>query len=426
MLLICNISFCVNSYAQNLSSIFYYNVDDYISITNDSISPSYKEFAQGVYLSKCGQYKESKQRFQNAMNLHNYFAANNYAVINCIDGSFELPEDSIVSILTECSHHNIERSSTVLNRIHPRHEKVETEADNGNIVSQTRKGRFYEHHNNYDSSLFSYKRAIRTLLKGSELSDEIQLTDKGKEYNWFTDFSSVDIKHADANLKGLYFYIKGDKLKGKHLLEKSCKQGNRETVKNLAVILQLEQKYEEAIKLIKDYTLDTDPEFQLYIGDIIHDGQCYPLSSMIPYYEKSAEQGNDVARYNMAVCYLKGLCVNRDSLKAQRYLQEIKQDTCGSYLLLDKIKYPEIEVVSDTQVVKSREYKAICLFNKGNYASAIRAFQEILSNDKTNMYANYYLSQVYESGCGVPQDKRKAIEYITSIQFIRALPLWWR
>lgn len=422
---------CQNLSTQNLSPAYFYNVDDYVVITQDSTSESYKQFAKGVSLSYCGMYKESKRRFSDASMFNNFYALNNWSVVHCFDVSEGITLDSLTTLFSVCFEKGyLKSSSCLINIIGDRNKrdsiKIEA-AKKGNVFAQAQMGFKYERMKDYDSCFYWYKKVIDSRLKDIHLDDDVLLTQKGTVINWMTNFSSNTINKVGDNYKGLYYYIKGKRARGINILQKEAKRGNIESIKNLAVLYMFNKNYNEAINLLRDYaSTDSNGEINLYIGNAIHRGQFFPVSEMISHYEKSASLGNDNAKYNLAICFLKGLYVKKDTAIALGLLSEIKESSDKVYLLKDRILFPDLNSVKETNSYSSLEYQAISYYNREEYGKAIKAFEKILLLNDASIYANYYMGLCYEYGTGVSLDKEKALNFYEKVAFPKEVHIMMR
>ncbi|MBR6103490.1 MAG: sel1 repeat family protein [Paludibacteraceae bacterium] len=412
-------------FSQNLGRVYCYNVDEYVSKTNDSTSESYEKFALGVSFSYSKKYKEAVCEYRKAIAQGNLHALNNYAVV-CGSIMGIIDTDTMRSIFTRCANNGVLKSySGLINlTVEPSERDLLKKAasQKGNTVAQSKLAFSYKRRKLYDSAFFWYKRVIEERVKEVDIEDEMQLTYNGLQINWLTDFSCFNMRYENKNLKGLYYYIRGNKSRGKRLLTKSIRN-NKESAKNLAIIYDMEGKYCHAIDILKNYMMESDDIRYLYIANIIHKNQHYPVSEMITYYKLAAGLGNDVAKYNLAVCYLKGLYVPKDTLKAKEYLYSIKERKREAMILIDRLTAPNVTNVVDLNSVQSDEFKSICLYNCGKYTEAIDAFKKILQTCQSSIYANYYMGLCYEKGYGTQIDKDKALEFYHKAGFPSDLPI---
>jgi len=180
------------------------------------------------------------------------------------------------------------------------------------------------------------------------------------------------------------------------------------------------------------------PAADYQLGKIYYEGNgvTQDYKKAVEYLKKAVATNAD-SRWLLGLCYLKGQGVEQDYYRATQWLGEagnshvkefnalLKEDNEGQfsqYLLGLKEYYVNknydqaldcFKKVSKAKVAEGETMTGIVLANKNydkrNLKKAIKVLEKASAKSPV---ANYYLSSMYESGTGVNQDKKKALELL--------------
>lgn len=145
------------------------------------------------------------------------------------------------------------------------------------------------------------------------------------------------------------------------------------------------------------------------------------------YYHMAAEQGNDIGKFNLGICYLNGLGTEPNIEQGKYWLGQIQEDssineTAKNILRycfnkrqasfewpwgIFSIRYRVLSEDERSELTRYREDK--------NYIDEINFYKKIIqdstSSSSRKAFSYNNMGYLYENGLGVPQDHAKAFEY---------------
>ena len=151
------------------------------------------------------------------------------------------------------------------------------------------------------------------------------------------------------------------------------------------------------------------------------------------YYRMAAEQGNDVGKFNLGICYLNGLGTEPNIEQGKYWLGQIQEDSSINETAKNILSYCFNErqtfssVSSDKYIRMYNRFSAILELSENesdeltryqkdkNYIGEIDFYKKTIRDStvspshKAFSYNN--MGYLYENGLGVPQDHAKAFEY---------------
>lgn len=151
------------------------------------------------------------------------------------------------------------------------------------------------------------------------------------------------------------------------------------------------------------------------------------------YYRMAAEQGNDVGKFNLGICYLNGLGTEPNIEQGKYWLGQIQEDSFINETAKNILSYCFNErqtfssVSSDKYIRMYNRFSAILELSENesdeltryqkdkNYIGEIDFYKKTIRDStvspshKAFSYNN--MGYLYENGLGVPQDHAKAFEY---------------
>lgn len=152
------------------------------------------------------------------------------------------------------------------------------------------------------------------------------------------------------------------------------------------------------------------------------------------YYRMAAEQGNDVGKFNLGICYLTGLGTEPNIEQGKYWLGQIQEKDSSinetaknilSYCFNERQAFSSVfssiyiqigNMLSTTLEPSKNESDELTRYQKDkNYIGEINSYKKIIqgrafpSSHKAFSYNN--MGYLYENGLGVPQDHAKAFEY---------------
>ena len=153
----------------------------------------------------------------------------------------------------------------------------------------------------------------------------------------------------------------------------------------------------------------------------------------LEYYRMAAEQGNDVGKFNLGICYLNGLGTEPNIEQGKYWLGQIQEDSSINETAKNILSYCFNErqtfssVSSDKYIRMYNRFSAILELSENesdeltryqkdkNYIGEIDFYKKTIRDStvspshKAFSYNN--MGYLYENGLGVPQDHAKAFEY---------------
>ena len=164
-------------------------------------------------------------------------------------------------------------------------------------------------------------------------------------------------------------------------------------------------------------------------GDYVSADPCKAFE----YYHMAAEQGNDVGKFNLGICYLTGLGTEPNIEQGKYWLGQIQEDSSINETAKNILSYCFNErqtfssVSSDKYIRMYNRFSAILELSENesdeltryqkdkNYIGEIDFYKKTIRDStvspshKAFSYNN--MGYLYENGLGVPQDHAKAFEY---------------
>lgn len=135
------------------------------------------------------------------------------------------------------------------------------------------------------------------------------------------------------------------------------------------------------------------------------------------YYHMAAEQGNDIGKFNLGICYLTGLGTEPNIEQGKYWLSQVE-----SYPINERA-----EGILTHCFNERRDFRSILLpknerndfdrcWKDENYIEEIALYKKLMQRDRgtINEYKAFSynnMGYLYENGLGVPQDHTKAFEY---------------
>ena len=140
-------------------------------------------------------------------------------------------------------------------------------------------------------------------------------------------------------------------------------------------------------------------------GDYVSADPCKAFE----YYHMAAEQGNDVGKFNLGICYLTGLGTEPNIEQGKYWLGQIQEDSSINETAKNILSYCFNERQACSYV-----FSLLDTSKDKNYIGEINSYKKIIysifsSSHKAFSYNN--MGYLYENGLGVPQDHAKAFEY---------------
>lgn len=145
-------------------------------------------------------------------------------------------------------------------------------------------------------------------------------------------------------------------------------------------------------------------------GDYVSADPCKAFE----YYHMAAEQGNDVGKFNLGICYLNGLGTEPNIEQGKYWLSQVE-----SYPINERA-----EGILTRCFNERRDFRSIMLpknerndfdrcWKDENYIEEIALYKKLMQKDYNEHKAFSYnnMGYLYENGLGVPQDHTKAFEY---------------
>lgn len=143
------------------------------------------------------------------------------------------------------------------------------------------------------------------------------------------------------------------------------------------------------------------------------------------YYHMAAEQGNDVGKFNLGICYLNGLGTEPNIEQGKYWLGQIQEDSSInetaknilSYCFNKRQPFSHTSVFSKYFILSEDERNQFTQYlDNKNYTDEIAFYKKLMKEEddlfnhrKPFSYNN--MGYLYENGLGVPQDHAKAFEY---------------
>lgn len=159
--------------------------------------------------------------------------------------------------------------------------------------------------------------------------------------------------------------------------------------------LRAQELYKTAIELKNARAMNNLAS--MYLKDVVPNVSKSQLEKdAFDLYERSADLGYVKGLTNLGICYLKGIGVPKDSVNAKKLFKEAsiqKDPDAMFYIAYFKLKGATMNV------------------NDEEYFEAADQLRYVVSVDKTNSDAYYYLGYLYENGFGVDQDYKTASFY---------------
>lgn len=123
------------------------------------------------------------------------------------------------------------------------------------------------------------------------------------------------------------------------------------------------------------------------------------------YYHMAAEQGNDVGRFNLGICYLTGLGTEPNIEQGKYWLGQIQEKDSSIN-----------ETAENILSYCFNETNRLTRFQKdNNYIGLINFCKEVIQDSRSPYAAKAFsyntMGYLYENGLAVPQDYTKAFEY---------------
>ena len=123
------------------------------------------------------------------------------------------------------------------------------------------------------------------------------------------------------------------------------------------------------------------------------------------YYHMAAEQGNDVGKFNLGICYLTGLGTEPNIEQGKYWLGQIQEkDSSINETAKNILSYCFNEINRLTRFQKDNNYIGLINFCK-------EVIQDSRSPYATKAFSYNTMGYLYENGLAVPQDYTKAFEY---------------
>lgn len=122
------------------------------------------------------------------------------------------------------------------------------------------------------------------------------------------------------------------------------------------------------------------------------------------YYRMAAEQGNDVGKFNLGICYLTGLGTEPNIEQGKYWLGQIQKDSSINETAKNILSYCFNEINRLTQFQKDNNYIGLINFCK-------KIIQDNRSPCVAKAFSYNTMGYLYENGLAVPQDYTKAFEY---------------
>ena len=273
----------------------------------------------------------------------------------------------------------------------------------------------------------NYKKAIEYYLQAenegvveaSNCLGKMYLKGKGTQKNDLKAYEHFK-RSADAgNADGLYYIgymIENDLIKGfnpVNKLDEAVKYYKKAAVKNqtdaltdLAFLYENglvgEPNPQKALELYKNAIELKNARAMNNLASMYLKGVITTLSKSqlekeaFSLYEKSADLGYVKGLTNLGICYLKGIGVAKDTVNAKKLFKEAavqKDPDAMFYIAYFKLKGASLDV------------------NDEEYFEAADQLRYVISVDKSNSDAYYYLGYLYENGFGVDQDYKTASFY---------------
>ncbi len=148
-------------------------------------------------------------------------------------------------------------------------------------------------------------------------------------------------------------------------------------------------------------------------GDYVSADPCKAFE----YYHMAAEQGNDIGKFNLGICYLTGLGTEPNIEQGKYWLSQVE-----SYPINERA-----EGILTHCFNERRDFRSIILpknerndfdrcWKDENYIEEIALYKKLMQRDRgtINEYKAFSynnMGYLYENGLGVPQDHTKAFEY---------------
>ena len=151
------------------------------------------------------------------------------------------------------------------------------------------------------------------------------------------------------------------------------------------------------------------------------------------YYRMAAEQGNDVGKFNLGICYLTGLGTEPNIEQGKYWLGQIQEDSSInetaknilSYCFNGRQTFSSVSSdkyirmynrLSATLELSENESEELTRYQKDkNYIEEINFYKKIIqdsaSTSSHEAFSYNNMGYLYENGLGVPQDYTKAFEY---------------
>ena len=123
------------------------------------------------------------------------------------------------------------------------------------------------------------------------------------------------------------------------------------------------------------------------------------------YYHMAAEQGNDIGKFNLGICYLTGLGTEPNIEQGKYWLGQIQEkDSSINETAENILSYCFNETNRLTRFQKDNNYIGLINFCK-------EVIQDSRSPYAAKAFSYNQMGYLYENGLGVPQDHAKAFEY---------------
>lgn len=140
------------------------------------------------------------------------------------------------------------------------------------------------------------------------------------------------------------------------------------------------------------------------------------------YYHMAAEQGNDVGKFNLGICYLTGLGTEPNIEQGKYWLGQIQEDSSINETAKNILRYcfngRQVETFSGIRcsLLSEDERNELTRYQKDkNYIDEIRFYKKIIQDSTSWSFRKAFsynqMGYLYENGLGVPQDHTKAFEY---------------
>lgn len=140
------------------------------------------------------------------------------------------------------------------------------------------------------------------------------------------------------------------------------------------------------------------------------------------YYHMAAEQGNDVGKFNLGICYLTGLGTEPNIEQGKYWLGQIQEDSSINETAKNILRYcfngRQVETFSGIRcsILSEDERNELTRYQKDkNYIDEIRFYKKIIQDSTSWSFRKAFsynqMGYLYENGLGVPQDHTKAFEY---------------